>query len=107
MTSAFHRPRNTPPDVEPVQRRRIVSRLHPALTEVLNALDGTPIGREFRERAVQVSTSKALSEPVDHAAALIAHRWLLERAGGGGIPLTAAGYLKPADVKALAAVMRP
>ena len=29
---------------------------------------------------------------------LRAHRWFLNRARDGGIPLTSAGYLKPADV---------
>ena len=52
-----------------------------------------------------MSTLKLLGEPVDHAGALIAYRYLLERSDGDGLPLTAAGYLKPADVQALAAVM--
>jgi len=38
-------------------------------------------------------------------AALRPHLWLLDRATDGGIPLTAAGYLKPADVEALAALL--
>ncbi|ACZ30631.1 plasmid pRiA4b ORF-3 family protein [Xylanimonas cellulosilytica DSM 15894] len=39
------------------------------------------------------------------AAALRSHLWLLDRAADGGIPLTAAGYLKPADVEALSALL--
>ncbi|GAB2469349.1 plasmid pRiA4b ORF-3 family protein [Xylanimonas ulmi] len=39
------------------------------------------------------------------AAALLPHLWLLDRASDGGIPLTAAGYLKPADVEALATLL--
>lgn len=36
---------------------------------------------------------------------LRAHRWFLDRAKGGGIELTAAGYLKPADVEAASRVL--
>jgi len=105
MTSAFHRPRGLPPGVESARHRRVTWRLHPALTDVLNALEGTPLGQAFEDRAVEVSTSKVFSDPLDRAAALAAHRWMLEHADGDGLPLTAAGYLKPADVKALAAVL--
>ncbi|MWB97646.1 hypothetical protein [Agromyces seonyuensis] len=101
MTSAFHRRR----DSDAPLTRRMVSRLHPALTDVLNRLEGSPLRQSFTDRAVEVSTSKAFADPVDTAAALTAHRWLLERADGDGIPLTAAGYLRPADVQALAAVL--
>lgn len=39
------------------------------------------------------------SEPLGvERACLCAHRWFLDRAADGGISLTAAGYLKPADV---------
>lgn len=86
-------------------RRHVTQRLHPALTDVLNRLDGTPIGEGFKERALQVSTSALVADPVDHSAALAAYRWLLGRADGAGLPLTDAGYLKPADVKALAEVL--
>lgn len=75
------------------------------LTDILNTLSATTLGQAFKDRAVEVSTLKVLGEPVDHAGALIAYRYLLERSDGDGLPLTAAGYLKPADVHALAAVM--
>ncbi|WJL94714.1 plasmid pRiA4b ORF-3 family protein [Microbacterium sp. ET2] len=48
--------------------------------------------------------ANALAEPeppvddADREASLRAWTWFLDRAGGDGIPLTAAGYLKPADV---------
>ncbi|WP_166997299.1 hypothetical protein [Paramicrobacterium fandaimingii] len=105
MTSAFHRPRGVPRGDTPVHHRRVTWRLHPALSDVLNTLDRTTVGTAFRDRAVEISTSKVLSDPVDYGSALAAHRWLLERADGDGLPLTASGYLKPADVQALAAVM--
>lgn len=85
--------------------RHVAQRLHPALTDVLNRLDGTPIGDGFKQRAVDVSTSTFSEDPVDRSEALAAHRWLLDRADGDGLPLTAAGYLTPADVKALAEVL--
>ncbi len=105
MTSAFHRPRGLPEGIESVRRLRVTWRLHPVLSDVLNVLERTSLGQAFKERAVEVSTSKAISDPLDHAAALAAHRWVLERANGDGLPLTAAGYLKPADVQALAGVL--
>lgn len=106
MTSAFHRPTDPPPGVGPLRHRRVAWNLHPVLTDVLNTLgEKTPLGQAFKDRAVDVSMLKVLSDPVDHADALAAYRYLLERADGDGLPLTAAGYLKPADVQALAAVM--
>jgi hypothetical protein len=80
-------------------------RLHPVLTDLLNRLDGTPAGDELKQRAVTVSTSTLVGEPIDHAAVLTAHRWVLDRAVGDGIALTAASYLKPADVRQLAELM--
>jgi hypothetical protein len=80
-------------------------RLHPALTEVLNGLADTEFGDEFRQKAVAVSTWLLTASPIDRAAALAPHRWMLERARGDGLPLTAAGYLKPADARELAALL--
>ncbi|MFT3833173.1 MAG: hypothetical protein QM711_07605 [Micropruina sp.] len=80
--------------------------LNPVLTDVLNTLgEKTPLGQAFKDRAVEVSMAKVLGDPVDHAEALVAYRHLLEQADGDGLPLTAAGYLRPADVQTLAAVM--
>jgi hypothetical protein len=105
MTSAFHRPTDPPPGRGPLRHRRVAWNLHPVLTDVLNTLAETPLGQAFKDRAVEVSMLKVLGEPVDHVGALVAYRYLLERADGDGLPLTAAGYLKPADVQALAAMM--
>ena len=105
MTSAFHRPIDPSPGVGSLRHHRVAWNLHPVLTDVLNTLGETPLGQAFKDRAVDVSMLKMLGDPVDHAVALVAYRHLLERADGDGLPLTAAGYLKPADVQALAAVM--
>ncbi|MFT4156942.1 MAG: hypothetical protein QM630_03305 [Microbacterium sp.] len=89
-----------------MRRHRVAWELHPVLTDILNTLgDSTPLGRAFNDRAVEASTLKVLGDPVEPALALAAYSHLLERADGDGLPLTAAGYLKPADVRALAAVM--
>ncbi len=106
MTSAFHRPADPPPGVGPLRHRRVAWDLNPVLTDVLNTLgEKTPLGQAFKDRAVEVSMAKVLGDPVDHAEALVAYRHLLEQADGDGLPLTAAGYLRPADVQTLAAVM--
>lgn len=105
MTSAFHRPTDPPPGLRPLRHHRVAWKLHPVLTDILNTLGETPLGQAFKDRSVEVSMLKVLGDPVDHASALAAYRYLLERADGDGLPLTAAGYLKPADVQALAAVM--
>ena len=80
-------------------------RLHPALTDVLNAVDGTPIGTAFKDRAIDLVNTTFFEEPIDKAEALRAHHWLIDRAGADGLPLTAAGYLKPADAQAFADVV--
>lgn len=85
--------------------RRGTFRLHPALTEVLNAVDGTPIGTAFKDRAMELVNTTFFEDPVDKADALRAHLWLIDRAGADGLPLTAAGYLKPADAIAFAEVV--
>lgn len=105
MTSAFHRPTNPPPGAGSLHHRRVAWNLHPVLTDVLNTLAETPLGEAFKDRAFDVAMLKILGDPVDHSGALVAYRHLLELADGDGLPLTAAGYLKPADVQALAAVM--
>ncbi|ROP65607.1 hypothetical protein [Curtobacterium sp. ZW137] len=85
--------------------RQVVHRLHPALADVLARTDGTPLGLALRDRVVEAGSTQALGVDVDRRAALTAHRWFLERASGDGMPLTAAGYLKPVDVRAAAAVL--
>lgn len=105
MSSAFHRSSAGQPKSESVSHHRVTWRLHPALTSVLNRLERTALGQAFKDRAVEVSASKVLSAPIDHSTALVAYRWVLERADGDGLPLTASGYLKPADVQALAELL--
>lgn len=72
--------------------------LHPRLSHVLSGLAGSPLQQALGDRVAEVgasagasSTGEALRE------ALAAHLWLLGRAAAqGGLPLTAAGWMKPA-----------
>jgi len=83
----------------------VTLRMHPALTRTLNALLSTPLGESFKDRVEQVAVLKPLEDEIDKAEALAAYMWVIENADSGGLPLTAAGYLKPAYVKSLAAVL--
>jgi hypothetical protein len=76
------------------------------LATVLGRLDGSPSAQSLADRLTQL-VERAAPTPTgdDLAAALRAHQWLLDRAADDGIPLTAAGYLKPVDVQALASVL--
>lgn len=72
---------------------------------MLNGLEGTEFGDEFYQRAVDLSTELLTPPDVDKGLALGAHLWILERATGEGLPLTAAGYLKPADARQFAELL--
>jgi hypothetical protein len=48
------------------------------LTDILNTLDGSPLGGAFRDRAVEIASSAAFAELIDHRGALAPHRWVLE-----------------------------
>lgn len=65
----------------------------------------SPVGDEVAGRAVLLLRKPDMPDEAELGAALRAHRWFLDRAAGGGIPLTAAGYLKPDDVIAASAVL--
>ena len=73
------------------------------LVDLVHRLESTPIGAGLAARLTRL-----VSEPVTVEAAetsLQAHRWFLDRASDGGIPLTSAGYLKPADVVAASEIV--
>ena len=79
---------------EPKTIGHYVQPLHPVLADLLNRLDGAPAGDELTQRALTVSTSTLVGEPIDRAVALIPHRWMPDRAVGDGIAFLAAGYPK-------------
>lgn len=82
---------------------RLAHRLHPVLTWVLNGLEGTPLKQPLTDRLTELLAQTALEPAPDYRRALHAHLWMLDRAAGESLTLTAAGYLAPAHVKALAA----
>ncbi|CAA0138277.1 Uncharacterised protein [Mycolicibacterium vanbaalenii] len=55
--------------------------------------------------AAALSLAGAPPDTTDVTASLRAFQWFLDRAEGSGIPLTGAGYLKPADVEKAAKVV--
>lgn len=74
--------------------------LHPRLGHVLSGLAGSPLQHALGDRVAEVGASAGPSPRGEVLReALAAHLWLLERAGSAdGIPLTAAGWLKPATL---------
>lgn len=79
--------------------------LDPDLVDLVNRLSATPFGDDLAARALM--TLSPLPDPDDdlRRAHLAPVQWFLDRAHGDGIELTAAGYLKPADVVAACAVL--
>jgi hypothetical protein len=72
--------------------------LHPRLSHVLSGLAGSPLQQALGDRVAEVGASAGPS-PEGEALqeSLAAHLWLLERAASpDGLPLTAAGWMKPA-----------
>ena len=76
--------------------------IHPNLVEIVNRLRLTEFGDDLTARALALGTSRAEPTIDQITAALRPHQWFLDRAAGEGIVLTAAGYLKPADVEVVA-----
>lgn len=74
--------------------------LHPRLSHVLSGLAGSPLQQALGDRVAEVGASAGPSPTADALReALAAHLWLLERAGSAdGLPLTAAGWMKPASL---------
>jgi hypothetical protein len=67
------------------------------LVDLVHRLTYTPHGDDLTEVALTLADSRPLYTVVV-ADNLRAYQWFLDRAKDGGIPLTTAGYLKPADV---------
>ena len=78
----------------------------PRLVDLVNRLAHSVVGDDLAVRALALTSAPTRPERDELAAALPGHLWFLDRARGGGIELTAAGYLKPADVEA-ASLMVP
>ncbi|MGE2689095.1 plasmid pRiA4b ORF-3 family protein [Mycolicibacterium pulveris] len=70
----------------------------PRLGDLVNRLGPTSLGPSFVERVARLVSEPTSVDDAELSASLRAYQWFLDRAGDGGIPLTSAGYLKPADV---------
>ncbi len=74
------------------------------LVELLNQLTRTPVGDDLIARTLAIGTPELPDEETLRSN-LAAYQWFLDRAADEGISLTAAGYMKPAEVEAAAAVV--
>lgn len=68
------------------------------LADLAHRLGPTPVGPSLAERMARLASEPTTVDNVELTASLRAYQWFLDRASDGGIPLTSAGYLKPADV---------
>jgi hypothetical protein len=75
------------------------------LIDLVHRLHDTSVGEDLDARMLQLVAEPTTLEPAERTATLRAHQWFLDRAKDGGIQLTAAGYLKPADVLAASKVV--
>jgi hypothetical protein len=74
------------------------------LVDLVNRLRYTSIGEDLAARTLTLASEPTRPSDDELAAALRAYVWFLNRAEGG-IELTSAGYLKPADVEAASLVV--
>lgn len=78
--------------------------LNPAFVDLVNRLAYSTVGEDLTARAVMLIGQPQRPDDAETCASLRAFTWFLDRAEDG-IPLTAAGYLKPVDVQAAAQVI--
>lgn len=79
---------------------------NPRLVHLLNRLRETEMGDELVTRVVLLAQpTPAAFQLAEKSTALRPFLWFLDRVGDDGLPLTSAGYLKPTDVTAAAAVV--
>jgi hypothetical protein len=93
---------------EALQTPFIVLRDHgldPRLTTLIDRLTYSPVGEDVASRAVSLIEERPAPDEQALHASLAPFIWFLDRAAEGGIPLTASGYLTPADVTAAAEVL--
>jgi len=93
---------------EALQNPFIVLRDHgldPRLAALIDRLTYSPAGEELASRALSLLEERPVPDEQALRASLTPFIWFLDRAAEGGIPLTASGYLKPADVTAAAEVL--
>lgn len=69
------------------------------LAELVHRLGYTSVGEDLSRRAVSLLEDPGPPDEHELCTSFVAFRWFLDRAADGGIPLTAAGYLRPIDVQ--------
>ncbi|MDE3130152.1 MAG: plasmid pRiA4b ORF-3 family protein, partial [Acidobacteriota bacterium] len=79
--------------------------IDPRLVDLVNRLAYRPGGEDLTARAISLMGAPALPENDELRDSLKAFSWFLDRAAEGGFQLTAAGYLKPADVEEAARIV--
>jgi hypothetical protein len=72
---------------------------HPHVVELVNMMSFTDDGADLGPRLAQLTPDPPISDNEELADALGAFLWFLDQAGGDGIPLTAAGWMRPAVVE--------
>ena len=75
------------------------------LVRLINRLRYSSVGDDLSARVLTLVALPTEPTPEYLKDGLRAHRWFLDRAKGGGITLTSAGYLPPADVEAASLVV--
>lgn len=75
------------------------------LIDLIHRLGYTAGDDELADRMDRLVSGPTTLDPAELTASLRAHQWFLDRAADGGIALTSAGYLKPADVGASSEVL--
>lgn len=75
------------------------------LLRLLLRLRGTAAGDDLAARLMSLTSRQDEPSPSERAAALEPALWFLDHVGDSGLTLTSAGYLKPDDVTAAAAVI--
>ena len=76
--------------------------LDPRLVDLIDRLTYSPVGQDLAARALSLLDQRPIPDEEALRPSLKAFIWFLDRAAEEGIPLTAGGYLKPADVTAAA-----
>jgi hypothetical protein len=75
------------------------------LADLVHRLHFTRVGPGLASRMIPLISEPTTLDDEELTRYLRAHRWFLCRAKDGGIPLTSAGYLKPADVEAASEII--
>ncbi|WP_370500615.1 plasmid pRiA4b ORF-3 family protein [Mycolicibacterium sp. jd] len=74
------------------------AKVDPRLVDLVQRLTDTAHGDSLSQAALALTAEPTPLEAADLIGHLRSFQWFLDRAADGGIPLTGAGYLKPADV---------